>query len=191
MLYLVRHGATRQPQLRPPGDLTPATREEWALDYGLSERGRLEAQALAGRLDALGPPDRVMSSPRRRTRETAAEALPGTDVVLDERLHEWHAEEPMAELLERARWLLSVGEEGTSAVFTHGGFIRAVVAALVAGDDPARFASTFHELRRALHVWNGSITLVGHGASGLELLAVNLCPAIDEMTGRRHDVLPG
>ena len=69
MLYLFRHGATTQQLLRTPGDLTPATVEEWQLDHGLSERGRGEATALATRLAGLPAPDRILVGPRRRTRE--------------------------------------------------------------------------------------------------------------------------
>lgn len=184
MLYLVRHGSTDQRMLRPPGDLTPATRDEWLLDHGLSERGIAECDALARRLGTLPPPDRVLSSPRRRTLDTAARALPGLSIDVDERLHEWHGDETAAELLARAHWLLDVGAEGTSCVFTHGGFIRAVVAALLVGQDTARFEPTFHDLRRTLHIWNASLTLVGHGPSGLELLALNLCPPIEDLAGR-------
>ena len=38
-----------------------------------------------------------------------------------------------------AAWLLAEGEEATVCAFTHGGFVRAVMAQLLAGDDlPAR-----------------------------------------------------
>lgn len=185
MLYLVRHGATRQPPLRDPGDLSPATPDEWQLDYSLSERGVAESRALVGRLDALGPPDRVLSSPRRRTLETASNAGFGSRIEIDERLHEWHGDEPVVALHDRVRWLLDVTDEGTAVVFTHGGFIRAVMAGLVARDDVALFERVFHDFRRSVSVWNGSITLIGHGPGGLEVLAVNLCPAIDELTGAR------
>lgn len=187
MLYLIRHGATLQPRLRDAGDLTPATREEWLLDYGLSARGVIESNALSGRLDAMGAPDRVMSSPRKRTLETAAGSGLQRPVLIDERLHEWHGEEPVEALRDRVNWLLSLGEEGTSVVFTHGAFIRAVMAGVMTRNTPSTFAAVFHDLRRAMNIWNGSITLVGHGVDGLELLAVNLCPAIDELTGRRND----
>lgn len=186
MLYLVRHASSSQPLLRPPGDLTPASPDEWRLDHGLSERGVREAAALRLRFDALDPPDRALSSPRQRTVETATFALAGrVPLAQDERLHEWHAGESMEALLARARWLLRVGDEGVSFVFTHGGFIRAVLAALAVGDDEARFGPTFHDFRRVLHVWNASVTLVGHGAHGLELFAVNLCPDVEAISGRR------
>lgn len=184
MLFLIRHATSAQPTIRSPGDLTPATREEWAQDHGLSERGASEARALAAWLARLDAPDRILASPRKRTLETARIAAPGHVPAIDEHLHEWHAEEPEAALLRRARRMLVEAQGGVTWAFTHGGFIRAVVAALVVGDDDARFAPTFHDLRRSLHIWNASITLFAHGASGLELYAANLCPSIDRLLGR-------
>lgn len=184
MLYLVRHATTVQPMLRPPGDLTPASRAEWLLDHVLSERGERECERLMERLSRVGAPDRVLASPRIRTQETARRALDrDVSLTIDERLHEWHVEEPMPHLLARARWLLGVGEEGTSFVFTHGGYVRAVVAALLVGADEARFEPTFHDLRRTVHVWNTSVTIIGHGANGLELYGLNLHPEIEALAG--------
>jgi broad specificity phosphatase PhoE len=183
MLYLIRHGSTDQPMLRPPGDLTPATRAEWALDHGLSARGVEEARSLQTWLARLEPPDRVVSSPKRRTRETAALAAPGRDVAIDERLHEWHEEEPLEALLSRVRAWLANADEGVVWAFTHGGFVRAVIATLLTDRDDARFGPAFHDLRRTVHIWNGSITLVAHGASGLELYAVNHGPATGRLLG--------
>jgi broad specificity phosphatase PhoE len=162
MLYLVRHATTEQGAIRPPGDLTPASPEEWLLDFGLTEQGRrTEAESLRLRFAQTPTPDRVLASPRRRTRETAEIALPGRTLVIDDRLHEWHAAESMAALQGRARWLLHEGLDDVVAVFTHGGFIRAVLAALLVGEDDGRFAATFHDLRRILHIWNASLTIVG------------------------------
>jgi broad specificity phosphatase PhoE len=90
----------------------------------------------------------------------------------------------MPVLLERARWLIQRADADVIAAFTHGGFIRAVVAALVVGDDHERFGATFHDLRRVLHVWNASITIIGHGASGLEVIGVNLCQPVEAIAGR-------
>jgi broad specificity phosphatase PhoE len=143
-----------------------------------------EARALSEWLAKLDAPDRVLSSPRQRTLDTARIAAPGYVPTIDERLHEWHEEEPEAELLRRAREMLAGSHDGVTWAFTHGGFIRAAVAALMIHADDARFASTFHDLRRSMHVWNGSITLFAHGPTGLELYAVNLCPSIDRMLGR-------
>lgn len=183
MLYLIRHGTTDQ-RLRDPGDLTPASREEWEQDHGLSAAGRREAEALGARLARLDAPDRVLASPRRRTLETAQVAAPGRVPVIDERLHEWHGEESCASLLARVEALLQTCDEGVTWAFTHGGFIRAVVAALFVRTDRVRFEPVFHDLRRGLHVWNGSITLVGHGGSGLEVVATNLHHQVEALTGR-------
>jgi broad specificity phosphatase PhoE len=184
MLFLVRHATSAQPLLRPPGDLTPATREEWLLDHELSARGRAEAALLSTWLARATPPDVVVSSPRLRTLETAALAFPSMPAKTDERLHEWCDDEPAAELRSRVRWLLEEAEERTVWAFTHGGFIRAVVAAMASGDDAARFEATFQTLRRTLAIWNASVTIVGHGPGGLELFAVNLHPDVDALAGR-------
>jgi broad specificity phosphatase PhoE len=184
VLYLIRHGTSDQPILRTPGDLTPASREEWALDHGLSEQGRAEAAALGTWLAKVAAPDLVLTSPRRRTQETARLACPEHPFVVDERLHEWHDDETPEALEQRARSVLASAESSVVFAFTHGGFIRAVVAAILVGGDAPRFGPTFHDLRRTLHVWNASVTLVAHGASGLELFAVNLCPSIDRLLGR-------
>jgi broad specificity phosphatase PhoE len=185
MLYLVRHGTTNQGFFRTPGDLRPATYDEWIQDHELSDRGVREAESLRRRLALMQPLDRVLASPRKRTTETARIALPSREAEVDSRLHEWHVDERIPELLQRARWVLQQGEENIVAVFSHGGLIRAVIAALAVGGDDERFGATFDDLRRVLHIWNGSLTIVGHGASGLELLAVNLCDDIDAMAGRK------
>ncbi len=184
MIHLIRHGATDQPMLRPPGDLTPATVDEWAQDYGLNARGTAEATALRHWLQKLDAPDRLLSSPKRRTLETAAHAAPHLTPTVDELLHEWHGDEPAAQLHARARSLLTRGETESLWCFTHGGFIRAVVAALVVGEDVASFEPVFHGLRRSLHIWNASVTWVGHGPTGLELISVNQSPALDELLGK-------
>jgi broad specificity phosphatase PhoE len=181
VIHLIRHGATDQPLLRPPGDLTPATPEEWLQDFGLDDRGRSEARALGVWLAKLPPPDRLLSSPKRRTQETAALAAPGWRAELTDDLHEWHGDEPSRALLAGARRLVAQGEEEALWCFTHGGFIRAVLAALIIGPDDAAFDATFHGLRRSLHVWNASLTVIGHGPSGLEIVSVNQAPAIDAM----------
>ena len=184
MLYLIRHGTTDQPMLRLPGDQRPVTREEWELDHGLSEKGQREALALRERLARLSPPDRLIASPRRRARDTAALAVPGRTAVIEDLLHEWHGDETDLELHARVMRLLVSCEEGTTWAFTHGGFIRAVLAGLIAKEDSARFGPTYHGLRRALHIWNCSITVIGHGGSGLEVLGVNLHGEIEEICGR-------
>jgi broad specificity phosphatase PhoE len=183
MLYLVRHGTTDQGLIRPPGDLTPATHEEWLQDHALNNAGQREARALRRRFAGMIAPDRVLVSPKRRTQETARAALPDAVFEQEQRLHEWHASEPEDALRERSLWLLSEADNAVVAAFTHGGFIRAVVAALLTRNDPARFGALFHDLRRTLHIWNGSLTIIGQGGTGLELIAVNLCDSIDQIAG--------
>jgi broad specificity phosphatase PhoE len=181
VIHLIRHGATDQPMLRPPGDLTPATFDEWRQDFGLNGRGRSEADALRLWLDRMERPDRLLSSPKRRTRETAALAAPGLALELTDDLHEWHGDEPTSTLLARVRRLLERGEDEALWCFTHGGFIRAVLAALIVGAEETAFETTFHGLRRSLHVWNASLTFIGHGPAGLEIVSVNQSPAIDAL----------
>jgi len=185
VLYLFRHGASTQHTLRTPGDLTPATRDEWLLDHPLSARGREEARALGLRLPSLVPADRVLVSPRRRVRETAEVAgVPGDAAGVDDRLVEWHGDESDRDLHARATWLLQTAGDGVTWAFTHGGFIRAVVAALHVGEDASRFGPHFQDLRRSLAIWTASMTVVGHGAAGLELVAVNACADVDAICGR-------
>ena len=138
MLFLVRHGTTVQHVLRPPGDLRPATLEEWALDHELSEQGQAESAALRPRFEQMIALDRVLVSPRCRTQETARLALPNASLEVVEHLHEWHGEEPSHALHARTKWLLHRADSEIIAAFTHGGFIRAVIAAvLVGGPVPA------------------------------------------------------
>lgn len=73
-LILMRHG-----------EAAPVTDEDH--DPGLTARGRLQAAAQAGRLTDLAP-DRVVSSPLRRTRETAGKACPGHSISIDPRYAE-------------------------------------------------------------------------------------------------------
>jgi len=71
MLHIVRHGRT---------DHNASGLLLGRIDPPLDDLGREQADALA---DAIGPVDRVISSPLRRTRETA-EAF-GVEPVIDER----------------------------------------------------------------------------------------------------------
>lgn len=77
-VILLRHGRTDS-----NADGTLAGRRPVPLD----ERGRAQAQAVAGRLAGL-PLHRVVSSPLPRCRQTVELALPGHEVTLDERLTE-------------------------------------------------------------------------------------------------------
>lgn len=71
MLTVVRHGRT---------DVNREGRLLGRLDVDLDELGRAQAEAIA---EHVGPVDRVVSSPLRRTRQTAAAW--GGDVEVDER----------------------------------------------------------------------------------------------------------
>ena len=78
-LVLTRHGST------PRSD--PEQHLGQHLDLPLSDVGRSAAAALGGRLAGLQF-DRVVASPLRRSRETAALVVPSADVELDPRLIE-------------------------------------------------------------------------------------------------------
>jgi broad specificity phosphatase PhoE len=75
-----------------------------ALDPGLSDQGRRQAEAMADQLAPLGPLP-VLVSPLRRTRETAAPLAQrwGVEAVVDERFAEIPS--PTSDLAERAEWL--------------------------------------------------------------------------------------
>jgi len=79
-IVLVRHGET---------DWSRSGRHTSVTDRPLTEHGRSEAAALGrslvGRAFSL-----VLSSPRRRARETAALALPEAEVVVRQELAEWN-----------------------------------------------------------------------------------------------------
>ena len=87
ILYLVRHGESDFGSTRT----TPSPRgDQW--DPPLGERGREQADQLAGRLRAMPEPAVVASSPLLRARETAAAyAEPaGIEVRIDDDLAEAH-----------------------------------------------------------------------------------------------------
>ena len=77
-VYVVRHGET---------EWSRARRHTGRTDVALTPRGRIQAGLLHGALDHLAP-DRVLTSPLGRARDTAALAGFGS-AVDDERLLEW------------------------------------------------------------------------------------------------------
>jgi broad specificity phosphatase PhoE len=77
-LLLLRHGRTTA----PPGTLVGCR-----VDPGLSDEGRDQAHAAAALLHGR-PLTAVLCSPLRRARETAALAVPGSDLRIDPRLEE-------------------------------------------------------------------------------------------------------
>lgn len=113
-IYLVRHGRA-------------ISREEWAgedLLRPLSERGVLEAQALADHL-AADPPTRVICAPTLRCQQTVedvAEAA-GVSVEVDERLA---ADEETARTLE----LLPTADAGPVLFCTHSAVILSLLRVL-------------------------------------------------------------
>ncbi len=81
MLYFVRHAESEA----NVGDILASR-----LDYGLSERGLVEAGVIAGRLREMVGVDRIVSSPLRRAIQTAEVfgKVYGVGVEVDERLTE-------------------------------------------------------------------------------------------------------
>jgi len=80
-IYLVRHGEVHNPDHLVYADLD---------GFGLSDVGRVQAQAAADRL-AKSPADVIVASPLDRAIETAAPiaTATGTDITTDHRLTEW------------------------------------------------------------------------------------------------------
>jgi broad specificity phosphatase PhoE len=178
-LYLIRHG--RPASTWGGGDADP----------GLDETGRGQAEAARDWLLALPPgerPERVVSSPQRRCRETAlptAEAL-GVQIVVDPTVGEIPTPAALAEA-ERAGWLRSAfqgtwGEiegdldylawrtaivesllqRGSTAVFSHYVAINAVVSAL-AGDDRVMVFRPDHTSITVLETNGEALNLVMRG----------------------------
>jgi phosphohistidine phosphatase len=103
-LLLLRHAKSSW----PPGVPDP--------ERPLAPRGERSAQRI-GRFLADNDlrPDRVVTSPARRTRDTAARVLKGAgstiEIATDERLYGGDASDVVAELLPASRRLLVVGHE--------------------------------------------------------------------------------
>ncbi len=79
MIYLVRHGET---------EWSTARRHTGRTDIALTARGREEAAALADVLAAIEP-QRVLTSPLARARDTCTLAGFGDQAEVDDRLMEW------------------------------------------------------------------------------------------------------
>lgn len=113
-IYLVRHGRA-------------VPRDEWAgedLLRPLSERGLIEAQALADHL-AADPPTRVVCAPSLRCQQTVEDlaAAAGVGVEVDERLS---ADEETARTLE----LLPAADGGPVLFCTHSAVIQGLLRVL-------------------------------------------------------------
>src|SRR5207248_2075313 len=93
-LYLVRHGQ-------------PLARYDQDHDPGLDEVGRSQAEAAAAELASLGPLQ-VITSPLRRTRETAVpfERQWGVTASIDPAVGEIRS--PADDLAERSAWLAEI-----------------------------------------------------------------------------------
>lgn len=141
-VYLIRHGATIWSQL---GRHTGQT------DLPLTAMGAAAATALAQPLAAVAFAA-VWCSPSQRARDTAARALPRSEVVVNEELSEWDygeyeglrsvdirvrrpgwdiwrdgcpgGESPEAAAARADRVLAGLGARGRVALFTHGHFAR-------------------------------------------------------------------
>jgi broad specificity phosphatase PhoE len=93
-LYLVRHGR-------------PRARYDQDHDPGLDDVGRAQAQAAAADLAALGPLP-VVSSPLRRTRETAMPFERLWDVTASIEPAVGEIRSPTDDLAERSAWLVEI-----------------------------------------------------------------------------------
>lgn len=121
LLYLVRHGEA-------------ASGWDGDLDPGLSDLGRRQAEQVADRLAPLGPLA-IVTSPLRRTRETAAplEARWATEAVVDPGVGEIVAPMEHAGLDARVAWLrTAMSGTWSSLGAEHHAWRRLVVERLLA-----------------------------------------------------------
>ncbi len=182
-LYLIRHGK--------PAAVWGADEE----DPGLDETGRRQAQAVAERLLALPVaerPDRVISSPLRRCRETAqplADAL-GVELEIDPAVGEIPTPGALS-TAERPEWLrgafgggwsqiqgdidydawrrgvaAAVARRGGAAVFSHFVAINAVASTIAAEDRVVLFRPD-HTSVTTLDVEAGRLSLVTLGGEAV------------------------
>lgn len=178
-LYIIRHG--KPASTWGGGDADP----------GLDDTGRAQALAARDWLMALPPgerPQRVVSSPLRRCRETAmptAEAL-DVELVVDPSVGEIPTPAALAEAerpdwlrtafqgtwseikgdLDYAAWRTSIVDSllarGSTAVFSHFVAINAVVSAL-AGDERVVFFRPDHTSITVLETDGATLKLVERG----------------------------
>ncbi|MGN6692799.1 MAG: histidine phosphatase family protein, partial [Aquihabitans sp.] len=160
MIVLVRHGAT---------EWSTSRRHTGRTDIPLNDEGRAQAAALAPALAGLQP-DRVLTSPLSRARETCALAGFGDRAEVDERLIEWDYGAAEGRTTAEIREQLDPGW----SVWTHGiqeaetlGSVAArcdgVIADLRAGDADAKvlvFAHA-HLLRIFAARWCGLHAMAG------------------------------
>ena len=128
-LYLIRHGQPR------------ATFAD-AIDPGLSDIGKLQAQGVAEKLAALGPLP-VVTSPLQRARETALpfEALWNANARVEPRIAEIPS--PTENLVERAAWIAQI---------MHGRW----------GDLPSRYQDWREQVRQCLLTCQTTTVITTH-----------------------------
>jgi probable phosphoglycerate mutase len=158
-LVLTRHGLTDRSD--------PEQHLGQGIDIGLSDAGRAQASALAGRI-ADERFDRIISSPLRRAVETAEAVARGRTVETDARLMEmdygaWegltYAGIDARDAAERARWVADPatnacpsGESGADVAARARSFLADLVAwgAGRGADDPVVLAVAHSTLNRVL-----------------------------------------
>jgi probable phosphoglycerate mutase len=160
MIVLIRHGAT---------EWSTSRRHTGRTDIPLTDEGRAQAASLAPLLAGLHP-DRVMTSPLSRARETCALAGFGDQAEVDDRLVEWDYGEAegrtTAEIRQELDPLWSVWTHGVQEAETLGSVaarVDGVIADLRAGPADAKvlvFAHA-HLLRIFGARWCGLHALVG------------------------------
>ena len=156
MIYLIRHGETAWSTER---------RHTGRTDIALTDAGRAQAAALRPVLQAIHP-DRVLTSPLSRARDTCDLAGFGAGAVVDDRLLEWDYGD--AEGLTTAEIRL---EQPGWSVWTHPmegaeslGSVSDRVDAVLADVDPAQVTMVFahaHLLRILGARWCGQPAAFG------------------------------
>lgn len=148
-LHLVRHGQA-------------AATWEADRDPGLSDFGRTQAEAVAGRLAPLGPLP-IVVSPLRRTRETAAplEARWGHAAAVDPTVGEIDAPAEHAGLDARGAWLReAMAGEWWALGDEHHAWRRAIVDRLLAIDEDTVVVSHFVAINVAVGAATGDERVV-------------------------------
>jgi probable phosphoglycerate mutase len=155
---------------------------EGELDPALSPAGRAQAEALAGRLGPGGPLP-LVTSPRRRARETAAalEARWGTLAIVEPAVDEVPA--PSDEPAERQAWLRRAMSSTWTGLGPRYASWRTMVTSMLAGlDEDTVVVTHFVVINAALgaalgrdDVWvanvaNASVTLIDNTGGQLRAL---------------------
>ena len=157
MIILIRHGAT---------EWSTSRRHTGRTDIPLTDEGRAQAAALAPVLAGLRP-DRVLSSPLSRARETCELAGFGDRVEVDDRLLEWDYGEAEGRTTAEIRAEL----DPAWSVWTHP----------IAGAEPLASVATRVDQVNAELTAAGGVTLLFAHAHLLRILAARFCglPPVD------------